>query len=284
MKTPSFLSVSSNLLSLVFLTACASLEERLCNPTTSFQKGYDDVLNGRQSSPGLKEGEACHKSKAYAYADFHRDYMAGFEKAKKAHCTQDSAVTLGTTDASSDKAFKTSLVKLAICLADEKIKVNLESYYEIGFRKEFCQSSRAEGLGVKDAAGLGESKTNEVFAVCAYEKNALFKTYTNSYSAEIRKQCSPAKSAAMGSSFAREKKNLTAGLVALEKCPKDLANGATQSYTTAYQIEKSNMLEEERLRMEQERLAREEAHRNELIRIRRQQLEIEQQKLNAPKL
>jgi hypothetical protein len=260
------------------LCGCASLEERLCNQTVSYQKGYDDVINGRQGSPGLAEGQACKDSQNYSTADYHRDYMAGFNKAKAAFCTQASATAIGTADAASGKALRDSVGKLAVCLADESIKVNLESFYEIGYRKEFCKVDSINALAVKDAANYGENQRPEkTFQLCAYQKTALFKSYSETFAAELRKQCSPSRAGSLGATYAREKKPLSTGLALLEKCPNDLMNSATQSYSAAYQMERSQIMEEERLKMEQQRLAQEEANRQEILRIRRRELELQQQ-------
>lgn len=269
----------SFLLILLF-SGCASLEERLCNSTTSFQKGYDDVLNGRQGSPGLSEGEACKKSNNYSYSDYHRDYTAGFNKAKLNFCTQSSAINLGKNDAANGKGLRESLSKLSICIADESIKVNLESFYEIGYRKEFCQAEKVQALAIKDAENLsGIKKAEEYFQLCAYQKALLYKTYQSTYLAEIKKQCSPSRAGSLGVHHARDKKSLSAGLELLEKCPNETLSSATQSYTLAYQTERSNMMEEERLKLEQERMAQEETNRQELLRLKRRQIELEEQRL-----
>lgn len=268
----------------IFLfSGCASLEERLCNSTTSFQKGYDDVLNGRQGSPGLSEGEACKESKSYSYSDYHRDYIAGFNKAKQSFCTQSSAINLGKNDAASGKGLRESLSKLSVCIADESIKINLESFYEIGYRKEFCQTEKVQLLAMKDAENLGAAKkTEDHFQLCAYQKAPLYKSYLASYLAEIKKQCSPSRAGSLGALHARDKKSLSAGLELLEKCPNDMLSSATQSYTVAYQSERSNMMEEERLKLEQERLAQEEVNRQELLKLKRRQIELEEQRLKQP--
>lgn len=267
----------------LFLVSCSSLEERLCNQNKAFQKGYDDVIHGRMGSPGLQEGEACKKSEKYAYADFHRDYMTGFKKAKVAHCTSQNATKMGQSDAASNKAFKDSLPKLAVCLEDNSITTNLENLYEIGFRKEFCQTARAVTAGSMDAENFGApKKTENDYALCAYQKSKLFTTYLSAHQAAIRAQCTPAQAAVLATTLARAKKNISEGLVLLEKCPKQLNANLSTLYTTAFQSERSNMMEEERLRMEQERLNREEANRQEMLRIKRRQVELEEQRLNKP--
>ncbi len=267
----------------VLLISCSSLEERLCNQNKAFQKGYDDVINGRMGSPGLQEGEACKKSEKYAYADFHRDYMAGFKKAKAAHCTSQSATKLGQNDAANNKVFKDALPKLAVCLEDNSITVNLENLYEIGYRKEFCQNSRAVTAGSMDAENFGSpKKTENDYSLCAYQKASLYKTYLTSHQNGIKAQCTPARAAVLATTLARAQKNISEGLVLLENCPKNLIANLSTLYTAAYQSERSNMVEEERLRMEQERLNREEANRQELLRIKRRQVELEEQRLNRP--
>ncbi|MEZ4813812.1 MAG: hypothetical protein R3A80_01220 [Bdellovibrionota bacterium] len=278
-----FRSPTKLLLLALTLSSCASLEERLCNQTTAFQKGYDDVINGRQGSPGLKEGEACKKSEKFAYADFHRDYMAGFNKAKINHCSSSNASKIGQKDAATHKEFRASLNTLAVCIADADIKVNLESFYEVAFRKEFCQPFRAKSLGAKDAQNFGDKKnTEETFELCAYQKKELYKSYLASYAENIKVQCTPARAASLASQNAREKKALSEGLLLLEKCPGTLSSSLASVYSSAYQSERTNMLEEERIRMEQERLNREEANQQELLRIKRKQLELEEQKYKNP--
>jgi len=268
---------------LLFLVSCSSLEERLCNQNKAFQKGYDDVINGRMGSPGLQEGEACKKSEKYAYADFHRDYMTGFKKAKAAHCTSQNATKLGQNDAASNKAFKNSLAKLAVCLEDNSVTVNLENLYEIGYRKEFCQNARVITAAHMDAENFGApKKTEDDYALCAYQKANLFKTYLSAHQDAIKAQCTPARAAVLATTLARAQKNISEGLVMLENCPKKLNANLSSLYTTAFQSERSNMMEEERLRMEQERLNREEANRQEMLRIKRRQVELEEQRLNKP--
>lgn len=280
----SLVNFAYSLLTVIILTSCASLEERLCNQNKAFQKGYQDVIEGKTGSPGLREGESCKKSENYAYADFHRDYLAGFNKAKLDHCTANSATKLGYNDAATEKAFKESFPKLAVCVEDSSIKINLESLYEIGFRKEFCQLSRAETAGAKDAENFGDyKKTEDSFALCAYQKLPLFKAYKKAHSAAISLQCTPARAATLAASLARARKNMSEGLVLLEKCPAQMSASLTSIYSSSYQSERSNMMEEERIRMEQERLAREEANRLELLKIKRRQVELEEQRLNQTK-
>lgn len=273
--------IVKTLVGMALLAGCASLEERLCNQNKAFQRGYDDVINGRQDSPGLAEGEACKKAETYSYADFHRDYMAGFNKAKAAHCTASNATKTGQSDAAALKKFKESLSKFSICIADEKLTANFENLYEIGYRKEFCQTSKAQNAGSHDAKDFGDmSKTEADFNLCAYQKTALFKNYKLAYNDAIKLQCTPTRIAALATTTARARKSMTDGLVKIEKCPAAAAGNLSAVYTAAFQGERSQMMEEERMRMEQERLDREEANRQELLKIKKQQLELEQQRLN----
>ena len=273
------------LCALGLLSGCASLEERLCNNTKAFQMGYQDVIEGLSNNPGLERGRSCKDSKNYSYSDFHRDYMAGFEKAKKEYCTKATAESLALTDVSSNREFNSSISKLNVCLSEDSSKTNLKSIYEISYRKAFCVNERAEQDAINDAQTMSANlKTSEDYRVCAYQAAQLMKIYKTTYNKEIVKQCTPPRFASFGIQHARSSTRLDSGYALIEKCPIQTQSAVTQAYTSAYNSERETMMNEIRLDMERKRIEEEQRVRQDQLNIQRQALELEKQKLKNSQL
>lgn len=246
-------------LALLSLPSCLNLKEVRCNTRYADTAGYDDARKGEIQKPARTDGQICEEG--YTYAQFQKDYEAGFSRGVTEVCIEEVARQAGHEDGTAGREDFPGMKTLSVCRGQPSYS-SLKQVYQRGFQSAFCADGRVQSLAERDAEAFEARSPEIVFKACGASVGAVAETYHRRFDEALKRNCTPARAYALGSANARAGFDQIAGTRRLEVCPKEDQLTLLQSYRVGFDDTSRAAAEQRQVQLAEEAAQRREQERN----------------------